>query len=202
MPSGGLSGIAVGTITAGGFLVYTGIKNVTVQEGMRQILRGDKIVEGPQTVSDLSAPSEESLGGAVGGLASGTPPAGTAKPSASGGRLGMVDIAKYAYNAGFRGEDLATIVAISQVESGGQTAIEDYAHSGHWGLWQIAVTHGYTPEQLKNPATNAAAAYKLYRGRIASGQHPFGDWLPFEPSGAYKSYLSAARDAIRQAGLG
>lgn len=57
MASGGISGVAVGIVTAGGFLVYTGIKNVKVQDGLRQIMSGQAIAEGPQTVTDVSAPA-------------------------------------------------------------------------------------------------------------------------------------------------
>ena len=57
MATTGISGVAVGVITAGGFLVYTGIKNVTLVDGLREIMSGKAITEGPQTKSDLSAPA-------------------------------------------------------------------------------------------------------------------------------------------------
>jgi hypothetical protein len=45
----GISGTAVAAATAGGFLIFIGIKNVRVQDGLRQILAGQSITEGPQT---------------------------------------------------------------------------------------------------------------------------------------------------------
>lgn len=49
-----LSGLAIGVVTTGGFLVYTGIKNVSVVDGLRQIMSGNAIKEGPQKVSNLN----------------------------------------------------------------------------------------------------------------------------------------------------
>ena len=41
-------------MTAGMFLVYTGVKNVPVLDGLRQIMRGQAITEGSQSVSNLT----------------------------------------------------------------------------------------------------------------------------------------------------
>lgn len=38
---GGISGLAVFLATAGGFLIYIGIRNVPVQQGLREILKGE-----------------------------------------------------------------------------------------------------------------------------------------------------------------
>ncbi len=38
---GGISGLAVFLATAGGFLVYVGIRNVPVRQGLREILKGE-----------------------------------------------------------------------------------------------------------------------------------------------------------------
>lgn len=65
MPGAGISGVAVGAITVGGFLVYTGVTNVPILDGLRQILKGKAITPGPQTTTDLSAPGA-ALGAAVG----------------------------------------------------------------------------------------------------------------------------------------
>jgi hypothetical protein len=51
-----ISGIAVGVIATGGFLVYTGIENVSMVDGLRQILGGKPIEKGPQTVTNTGAP--------------------------------------------------------------------------------------------------------------------------------------------------
>jgi len=122
-------------------------------------------------------------------------------------RLSGAQVAQVAYNAGFRGDDLVTMVALAKVESGWNTDPEGPGpQSGHFGLWQIAGSHGpYTRAQLANPQTNANAAYKLYQGRGGAANHGgnFADWIPWEtPPGAYRLYLPESRAAVAAMGKG
>jgi Lysozyme like domain len=115
-------------------------------------------------------------------------------------------VAAYAYNAGFRGNDLITAVAIAMRESSGNVFAlnpvdlfdkpTDVASSGDqsWGLWQINTAPkanptivkdiGYTGANslLTDPYINAQAAYKLY----TSNGDTFNAW------GAYKGASNTA----------
>lgn len=48
MATGGINGVAVATAATGGFLLWTGIRNVTIADGLRDITRGRIPTEGPQ----------------------------------------------------------------------------------------------------------------------------------------------------------
>jgi len=103
-----------------------------------------------------------------------------------------------AYQAGFRGEDLVTAVAIAGVES---TWNPRAANGSHFGLWQIAASHqglvpGWNgPDDIFDPLLNAAYASALYQSRPGSGEAKFADWLPFETQD-YQQYLDRSRQAV------
>jgi len=104
------------------------------------------------------------------------------------------ELAQIAYNAGFRGNDLLTAVAIAKAESGGnpnaynpETAAGTAAGSGSRGLWQI---YGSAHPQYNNtgafdPQTNANAAFQVYKE--AGGR--FTPWSTFN-IGSFKQYLT------------
>lgn len=85
-------------------------------------------------------------------------------------------VAQIAYQAGFRGEDLVTAVAIAHRESGWApnihgTEVDPSKVSGDRGLWQINSSNDAglkaagiinQPTDLFNPVINARAAYYLY----------------------------------------
>jgi len=94
------------------------------------------------------------------------------------------DIAQYAYNAGFRGQDLIYAVAIALRESAGDTkaynpenAAGTRPGSGSRGLWQIyGQAHPeYNDDSVYDPAKNAAAAFSVYK---AAGNRftPWSTW--------------------------
>ncbi len=147
----------------------------------------------------------------------GTPPGGTSPagcpPCPTTGNLstvllqnvsapGNLDAAKVAasaaYQAGFRGEDLVTAVAIARVES---TWNPRATNGSHFGLWQIAQEHkgkvpGWdTTADIFGPLLNARYAFALYSTRPGSGEAKFADWIPFEKED-YHRYLDAARQAV------
>jgi cell wall-associated NlpC family hydrolase len=69
-----ISGTAVAAATVGGFLVYTGIKDVDVVEGMRQIIGGQVPTEGAQKATagfgnagSAAAGAAAAIGNAAGG---------------------------------------------------------------------------------------------------------------------------------------
>jgi hypothetical protein len=110
---------------------------------------------------------------------------------AAGGIAGAVDAAR---GAGFRGEDLVRAVAIAGAESRYNPKAQNLKYPDHSiGLWQInQLAHKGrfgSDAQLKNPATNAKAAFKLFR---ESGFRPWSTW----PTAA-KGFMDRARAAVK-----
>lgn len=117
--------------------------------------------------------------------------------------LSPTQIAHHAYSAGFRGQDLTVATAIAMAESGGNPA----AHNGtppdnSYGLWQINMLGAMGPErrkqfhlqdndELKNPDTNAKAAYD-----ISGKGNDFTPWSTYTNK-AYKKYVERARSAAQ-----
>lgn len=105
--------------------------------------------------------------------------------------LGARDIARLAYDAGFRDERLVTSVAVALAESSGRTEVVNSI--GCVGLWQInrpahqPAHPGWTQSWLQNGANNATAAFS-----VSAGGTNWGPWATYT-SGAYKEHLSAAR---------
>lgn len=137
-------------------------------------------------ISEGSAPSFSDLWGSVsGGITSVT---GIGKLSFSG-------LQSYASNAGFSGDDLNTACAVALAESSGNPgAVGDLnvTPGGSIGLWQVNLkAHPeYTADQLKDPQTNANAAYAIYQ---AAGD-AFTPWTTFN-TGAYLAYVPASTAA-------
>lgn len=113
-------------------------------------------------------------------------------------------IAQHAYNAGFRGEDLTTAVAVAMAESGGNTrSHNDTPPDDSYGLWQVNMLGDMGPARRKqfdldsnkdlfDPAENAKAAYE-----IASNGKNFQPWSTYT-NGAYKEHLDEAEKAARK----
>jgi hypothetical protein len=118
-------------------------------------------------------------------------------------KLSPEQIAQYAHDAGFRGQDLTRAVAIALAESGGDPkAHNDVPPDNSYGLWQVNMLGALGPErrhqfdldsnkELFSPETNAEAAFDI-SGKGAS----FQPWSTFT-NGAYKSHLDEARRGIR-----
>jgi hypothetical protein len=151
-------------------------------------------------------------GGPVGIQPGGTRPAGcppcpttwsglsVALPNVTGtGSLRDAKVAATAaYQAGFRGEDLVTAVALARVES---TWNPRATNGSHYGLWQIAGEHKgkvpgrNKPDDIFDPVLNAKYAYALYQARPGSGEAKFADWIPFQKEDHHK-YFDIARQAV------
>lgn len=105
-------------------------------------------------------------------------------------KLGPPQIAQYARQAGFTGNNLAIAVAIAMAESSGDTLATNVNTNGtvDYGLWQINSVHSrYIPSRLLNePLYNAQAAYNI------SGQgRSFTPWTTYN-TGAYLKYMTPA----------
>ena len=127
------------------------------------------------------------------------------QPVAATGNLEAAKVAaSAAYQAGFRGEDLVTAVAIARVES---TWDPTATNGSHFGLWQIAQEHkgkvpGWnTQADIFDPLLNARYAFALYSARPGSGEAKFADWIPFEKTD-YHQFLDVARQAVAATGGG
>ncbi len=117
--------------------------------------------------------------------------------------LSAEQIARYARDAGFRGHDLTTAVAIALAESAGDPrAHNDVPPDDSYGLWQINMIGALGPDrrhhlhldsdrELFDPRTNAEAAYDI-SGRGAS----FTPWTTYT-GGAYRDHLDEARQGVR-----
>ena len=113
-------------------------------------------------------------------------------------------IARHAYQAGFRGDGLTVAVAVALAESAG----DPRAHNGtppdnSYGLWQINMYGGLGPErrrlydldsnrELFDPEVNAEVA-----NDISNDGRDFTPWTTYT-SGLYRRFLDRARRAARE----
>jgi hypothetical protein len=133
-------------------------------------------------------------------------------PSSSGGqRLTGEDVARLAYNAGFRGEDLVKVVAISKRESGWNTGAYNPDRStgdDSYGLMQINMLGNLGPSRrewfgisnndaLYDPQTNMNAAFMMYSARGNS----LYDWGAYKgEENTYNTNMAEALTAVTNAG--
>lgn len=135
-----------------------------------------------------------------------SPPGGSA---GTGRGMGGDQVARVAYNAGFRGQNLIKAVAVSEAESGfnpsiqGDVGIQDAKWGPSIGLWQIRslkAQKGTGQERdasrLMDPQFNAGSAFS-----IAHGGTSFGAWSAYN-SGAYLKYMQEAQADAHLAGVG
>jgi hypothetical protein len=118
-------------------------------------------------------------------------------------KLSPAQIAEYAHDAGFRGQDLTVAVAVAMAESSGDPkAHNPVPPDNSYGLWQINMIGSLGParrdefdlennRELFDPAENAKAAWA-----ISGHGDSFQPWTTYT-SGAYKKYLDDARRGIR-----
>lgn len=118
-------------------------------------------------------------------------------------------MARLAYNAGFRGDDLATALAVAYAESNWRTGAHNpNASTGDnsFGLFQINMLGALGPDRLQryglnrnedlyDPQTNARVAYSMFS---SSGFSPWSTWK----RGEHEQYMDIARNAISSADVG
>jgi hypothetical protein len=117
--------------------------------------------------------------------------------------LSPAQIAEYAHDAGFRGHDLTTAVAVALAESGGDTkAHNPVPPDDSYGLWQVNMHGPLGPDrrgefgldsnrELFDPKENAQAAWEI-SGRGDS----FEPWSTYT-NGAYRQFLDDARRGVK-----
>lgn len=120
-------------------------------------------------------------------------------------RLNYQQVAKLVYDAGWRGKDAQTAVAIAFAESRGDSMATNFAGKDYsFGLWQINMKDNLGPErrqqfgitsneQLFDPATNAKAAYIIYK----QAGNRFTDWSTYNDA-KFTLYLNGAVFAVKQ----
>lgn len=119
-------------------------------------------------------------------------------------RLNYQQVAQLAWDAGWRGKDAQTAVAIARAESQFDTQATNFKGFDHsYGLWQVNMHNELGPErrqkygltsneQLFDPRTNARVAYALWKERGG-----FTDWSTYNDR-RYTLYLNGAVFAIKQ----
>lgn len=114
---------------------------------------------------------------------------------------GVHSVAQSAYDAGFRGNDLMNIIAVSLAESGGllsdlsaQPGSGGVGKAGEVGPWQIHPVHFGTiaPAKANTYADSAAYAHTL----VYNTPQGFTHWTQYN-NGAYKQFQGAAGEAMR-----
>jgi Lysozyme like domain len=107
----------------------------------------------------------------------------------STGLLTASQIASYASNAGWAGNDVAIATAIALAESGGNP--DAYNPEGSIGIWQIDIVQNpqYANDNLTDPEVNASDAYEIYN----SGG--FTRWSTYN-NGKYLNYLAQAQAGV------
>lgn len=118
--------------------------------------------------------------------------------------LTPTEIAELAQRAGFRGDDLATAVAVAQGESGGRPWVNAFGPEDSRGLWQINVAaHAdkFDVDRLYEPQYNAYAARAVWAEAKGFGWDPWRPWSVYT-SGAYHEHLPEARRAVHRLQLG
>lgn len=120
-------------------------------------------------------------------------------------RLSYQQVAKLAYDAGWRGKDAQTAVAIAFAESGGDYMQTNFGGRDYsFGLWQINMKDAMGPERrqkyniasnesLLDPATNARVAYAIYK----DAGNKFTDWSTYNDA-KFTLYLNGAVFAVKQ----
>ena len=93
-------------------------------------------------------------------------------------------VAQFAYNAGFRGQDLANATAVALAESSGDPNAKSTDGYNSVGLWQFIpatwAKYGAANASPNDPQANANAAFKLWQ---ANGNSFAGQWSTW-PSAA------------------
>jgi hypothetical protein len=196
-----------GTETGGGYTPAAGSFAYSGMDMSSIVSMGiDKysgVSSSPGSVSAMAVSSSS-------GTSTGTPP--------SGKGLSGAEVAKLLYNAGFRGADLKTAVAIAWRESNfNPRAHNTTGADNSYGLMQINMKdNGSTPNmgkarakrfnlssypQLFDPATNARVAYELWSGKTSGeGNMPGAGWAPWGGKNSVSaSALKNAASYIKEA---
>jgi len=172
-----LSGIGLAYATAGGILVWSGVKGETIAQTFGELARGQQPSgTNTQAITVASAPSSAASPGGGGG---------SVGPPANGTRYSYGQLKTLWVLAGGAPSLAPTMAAIAMAESGGLTSAHN--PSGASGLWQIEipVNAQYVPggaANVYNPLANARGAVAIERAQGLDA------WVTYS-SGTYRQYL-------------
>lgn len=150
---------------------------------------GDVVIfAAPPTIDPMSALRPGGQGGPL------TVPVG---PNA----VSMEDVARLAYAAGFRGEDLVRSVAVAYAESSNNANATNTNTDGStdYGLWQINSIHSPPVPDIFSGATNAAFAFRIYSQRDNTFFPWYAYYNPFTGERRSDEFMTAARAAVERA---
>lgn len=113
--------------------------------------------------------------------------------------MSAAEIAAVAHQAGFRGDDLRTAVAVAFAESGGRPGVNAAGAEDSRGLWQINSAHfgRFDESRLYEPGYNARAAHDVWAESKSFRSDPWDAWSTYQ-NGLHRPYLDDARRGIAQ----
>jgi hypothetical protein len=158
----------------------------------------DEIVKVAADQPDRLEPTTLGVPQIVGGVEGGGAAPGPQGAQVAVTGTGIEGVAQAAYNAGFRGDDLITMVAIAGAEGGyddpGIRNLNYDSGDDSWGHWQINVLAGANPQYRGDPRLtttegNAQLARTLWD---SSGFQPWSAWK----NGLHTKFMGAARTAV------
>ena len=193
------------TFLASGSMNTSQIISALSQAGTQRLLAGQGSATGPSIVGA--------------GRPSGISPSGGSGSYTSGEPMSREEVARIAYDAGFRGQALVNMVAIagresSYVPDAHRTDNDPSALTGDFGLWQINYSNmsDSMMEQLGianrsgffDPYVNARAAYILSNGgqNLSPWGYTPGEGWTEDGEPLAGTNLAAAQEAVNNAGLG
>lgn len=168
----------------------------------------------PVSISGLPDINTDASGGGTGpGI-----PAGPIPWNGSKQTITDEEAVQVAYNAGFRGKDLITAVAIMKAESSNRVLASNKSAANETygaavGLFQIRTLNDpskygaldrqirdNTNRQLENPNNNAAAAYKIFTEMSPKNEWTIGKWASLGDGGVQKHLAAASMVVSRMTG--
>lgn len=194
---------AAASPTTAGFDPFGAAYQAALDQVPAETNSGDSVSPGADLHAEGVATRAVRTSGTVWTGAASAPPAGA---------LAGQDVARMAYQAGFRGDDLVRVVAISKRESNWRpNAFNGNAGTGDrsYGLMQINMLGDLGParlrqfgltsnEQLLDPQTNLNAAFRMYSDSGAS----LNAWGGYKGlSNTFNTDVDTARAVVASAGL-
>lgn len=152
MASERFSGVALGSIAAGGILVYAGVKGYSIPQTIKALISGKSPAGQAQ-----AAPVSSSVSGAA---TTASAAGGTAAGPRAGGTYSKAQLGALWLQAGGSQSSQANAVCHAMQESGGRASVTSSNPDGgiNVGLWQLdtkGVGSGHTVAELQDPLTNA-----------------------------------------------
>jgi Transglycosylase SLT domain len=172
---GGIPGLPVALIGAGGVLVFSGVENTSVQDVFRSLARGQKPAQGPGAQLNSGQPAS----GAGGGSA----PAGDLSAHGAGAAanqaIGRVLAAPYGWSTG---QEWADLVSLWNRESGWNNIAQNPSSTAYGIAQFLDTTWAPYGAKTSNPATQISYGLRYIKDRYGS---PSAAWAHENSAGWY-----------------